>query len=93
MKAEVFKEAKNTLALLEKANNNANRHFDKVLTKFIADILYIKGILCYDEFEDIMDARNVDDLDIITEKMFNDEYNPYRRGEGYCTSNRTFEGE
>lgn len=56
---------------------------DKVTLKFLADVLYIKGILCYEEFEDIMDAKTFVDLDKIIEKMLRSEYNVYRRGEGY----------
>lgn len=56
---------------------------DKVVLKFLADVLYIKGIICFEEFEDIMDAKTFYDLDNIIEKMIREEYNVYKRGEGY----------
>lgn len=56
---------------------------DKAVTGFFADVLYIKGFLCWEEYEDIMSARDVMDLEKITDKMLREEYNPYKRGEGY----------
>lgn len=59
---------------------------DKVTLKFIADVLYIKGILCSDELEDIMDAATIEDLDHIVDKMLDDEY-LLKRGETYGYGN------
>lgn len=56
---------------------------DKVVLKFLADILYIKGIICFEEFDDVMNSKDFTDLDNITEKMIRGEYNVYRKGEGY----------
>lgn len=56
---------------------------DKILLKFFADVLYIKGKLCVEELEDIMDAKTPFDLDNIVEKMLCSEYNVYKRGETY----------
>ena len=58
---------------------------DKITLKFLADVLYIKGIICYEELEDIMDVKTPFDLDNIVEKMLSDEYNVYKRGEGYVS--------
>lgn len=63
-------------------------NLDKVILKFIADVLYIKGALCFEEFEAIMDACNFSDLDKITEKMLSGEYNVYKRGESYHKDGR-----
>jgi hypothetical protein len=52
---------------------------DKILLKFIADVLYLKGVICYDELDDIMNASIPSDLDVIFEKMMREEYNAYRR--------------
>lgn len=52
---------------------------DKILLKFLADVLYLKGVICYDELDDIMDVRIPSDLDNIFEKMIGEEYNAYRR--------------
>lgn len=59
---------------------------DKLTIGFIADILYIKGILYYDEFDDIMNAKQPSDLQDIVEKMLRGEYSAYRQGEGYVLS-------
>jgi len=58
--------------------------FDKVLLKFFADVLYLKGLLYEEELEDILNVCTFSDLDNICEKMFNEEYSPYRKpGENY----------
>lgn len=54
---------------------------DKVLLKFITDVMYIKGIICYQEYDAIMECSNHIDLDCVFEKMMNDGYNGYIRGE------------
>jgi hypothetical protein len=59
---------------------------DKTVIGFLADVLYIKGIICLDEFETIMDAKRPSDLGDIVERMLRDDFNPYKRGEGYVTS-------
>lgn len=56
---------------------------DKIAIQFFADVLYLKGLLCFEELEAILDARNPEDLDAIFEKMFRGEFNPYKRGEPY----------
>lgn len=56
---------------------------DKICLKFLADVLYLKGFICFEEFEDVMDATIPADLDNITDKMIRGEYNVYRQGEGY----------
>lgn len=62
---------------------------DKVLLKFFADVMYIKGTICAEELEDIYDASNADDLDIIFEKMIGGKYNTLKRGEGYVRKNES----
>jgi hypothetical protein len=57
--------------------------FDKVLLKFLSDVLYAKGLLNSDEIDDIYDATSVQDLDVIFERMLGGEYNNNRRGESY----------
>ena len=54
---------------------------DKVAIKFIADLLYAREILYYDEFEAIMDACTPEDLDRIIRRMLDGEFKNYRRGE------------
>ena len=54
---------------------------EKVTIKFFADVLYLKGVICFDEYEDIMECCTPECLDRVIEKMFKDEYNPYLRGE------------
>jgi len=56
---------------------------DKVAIKFFADVLYAKEKLSIEEYEDIMEAKTVEDLDIIVDKMLKEEYNTLLRGESY----------
>lgn len=58
---------------------------DKTLVGFLADVLYMKGIVCYDEFEAIMDAKNEQDLGNVVERMLRGEFNVYKKGESYKT--------
>lgn len=56
---------------------------DKIAIQFFADVLYLKGLLCFEEMEAILDARNAEDLDVIFEKMYKGTFNVYKRGEPY----------
>ena len=55
----------------------------KDVVKFLADILYLKGVINFDEFEAIMESHNFFDLDKIVEKIIRGEFDNYRRGEAY----------
>lgn len=61
-------------------------YMDKTAIGFITDILYIKGVICFEEFDDIMEAKYPTDLQDIIEKMLRGEYNAYKRGEGYISN-------
>ena len=52
---------------------------DKILLKFFSDVLYLKGVICCDELDDIMNVCIPSDLDVIFEKMMKEEYNAHRR--------------
>lgn len=54
---------------------------DKIMLKFLADVLYIKGVIYFSEYDAIMSSCNEKCLDAIVERMLKDEYNPYTRGE------------
>lgn len=56
---------------------------DKLTLKFIADILYLKGIICFEELDAIDNVKDASDLDAIFERMMAGEYNVYKRGEPY----------
>ena len=56
---------------------------DKLLLKFLADVLYLKEVICFEEYEGIMDVKVYEDLDDVFEKMMKEEYNAYKRGEVY----------
>lgn len=56
---------------------------DKLALGFLADVLYIKGIICFEEFEAIQEVNHPSDLNDIVEKMLRGEFNAYRKGEGY----------
>lgn len=55
----------------------------KLIIGFLADILYQKEILCYDEFIAIDELRTPVDLQEFLEKMLRGEFNVYKRGETY----------
>lgn len=57
---------------------------DKVVIKFFADVLYLNNVLCFEEYEDIMECKEPCDLDMVFDKMIKEEYNAYKRG--YATT-------
>lgn len=54
---------------------------DKLMLGFLADVLYIKGVICYEEFEAIYAVKSPSDLEDIVEGMLRGDYNVFRRGE------------
>ena len=62
---------------------NNTYKMDKLVLGFICDILYYKKILCHEEIEAIYDAETPHDLQRIIDKIMNQEYNVYKRGEHY----------
>lgn len=54
---------------------------DKLTLGFLADLLYCKEVICYEEFEAIQAATQPSDLDVITDKILRGEFNVYKRGE------------
>lgn len=57
---------------------------DKVILKFFADVLYIRGFLYSEEYEAILDCRNMYDLDDVIEDMLSDKCSSsHKRGECY----------
>ena len=45
----------------------------KLVMGFLADVLYIKGAICFEEFEAIQEARNAEDIAQVVEKMLRSE--------------------
>jgi hypothetical protein len=62
---------------------------DKVVIKFIADLLYCKDLIFFEEFEAIMEAKKPEDLDVIIDKILRGEYRGYKKGESYLTYGRS----
>lgn len=56
---------------------------DKITLGFLADVLYIKGIICFEEFEAIQEVCKATDIDQIVENMLRGVYNGKRKGESY----------
>lgn len=54
---------------------------EKVTLGFMADVLYLQGVICFELFEAIQDAKTINDLEDITEKMLRGQFNVYKRGE------------
>jgi len=48
---------------------------DKIILKFMADVLYIKGVICLREYEAILDARSIEELDVIADLMLKEAFN------------------
>lgn len=72
----VFKETKEV----------ARPTLDKAVLGFLADVLYIKGFINFEEFEAIQEVRNTHDLQTVADKMLGGEYSGYKKGEGYVTT-------
>lgn len=60
---------------------NNEQVLDKTLLKFFSDVMYLKEIICIEEYHDIMDCCDGDDLDNVFENMMLDLYKDYGRGE------------
>lgn len=56
---------------------------DKLVLGLLADILYIKGIICLDEFEALGDITKPADIDVFVDRMLREDFNVYKRGEAY----------
>lgn len=54
---------------------------DKIVLKFIADLLYVKGMLYFEEFDAIMNVKSPSDLDDIIDNMMREVYSPYKKGD------------
>lgn len=52
------------------------------------DVLYFKGIICFEEFDAIMNCKDAVDLGVVAERIGNDDFNPYKRGEAYVGYNK-----
>lgn len=63
-----------------KSPNKDGTCLDKTLLKFFSDVLYIKEIICLEEYEDILDCSCGDDLEEVFENMMVDVYRAYGRG-------------
>jgi hypothetical protein len=57
----------------------------KLVLGFFADVLYLKGVICFDELEAIYDVKNAEDLGVIFERMMAGDFNVYKKGETYGT--------
>jgi hypothetical protein len=53
----------------------------KLMLGFFADVLYVKEVLCFEEFNAIMEAKYPSDLEDIFERLMRGEFNVYKRGE------------
>lgn len=54
---------------------------DKLTLGFLADVLYLKEIICYEEFEAIQNVKTAEQLGDVFENMIGGVYNVYKRGE------------
>ena len=61
---------------------------EKVTLGFFADILHVQGVIPYEMYLAILDAKDIHDLEDIIEKLLRSEFNVFKRGE-----NRIITGE
>lgn len=61
---------------------------DKLVIGLLADILYDKEIICFEEFEGLMDITRPTDVTAFVERMMRGEFNVYRKGEHYNLINK-----
>jgi hypothetical protein len=54
---------------------------EKLTLGFLADVLYLKGVILYEEFEAIQSVKSANDLETIVERMLTDDFNQFKRGE------------
>lgn len=54
---------------------------EKVTLGFLADVLYLKGVLCIDELNAVNSVVTAQDLEVVIERMFRNEFGVYKRGE------------
>jgi hypothetical protein len=54
---------------------------EKVTLGFLADVLFLKGVLCYEEYEAIQNVRTHSDVEDIVEGMLRSTFNQFKRGE------------
>lgn len=59
---------------------------DKIVIQLFADILYIKGIICFEEMQEMLEMRTPSDVEKFTDKLIRGDFNAYRRGEIYSES-------
>lgn len=57
----------------------------KSVLGFIADVLYIKGVINYDEYESIVECKDDVELGVIVERLLRSDFNAYKKGESYGT--------
>lgn len=58
----------------------------KIIIGLFADILYMRGLLCFDEMESLLDIKNESDVFAFSERLLRGDFNAYKRGEIYSES-------
>lgn len=61
---------------------------DKIVIGLLADILYTKEIICFEELEALYDMKTPNDVYTFTERMMRGDFNVYKRGEHYLQINK-----
>lgn len=59
---------------------------DKLAIGFLADILYIKAIISFDEYDAIQKIKKAEDIQEVVDRMLRGDYSAHRKGEGYITT-------
>lgn len=54
---------------------------DKLSIGLLAEIMYIKEIICYEEYNAMMEITTPSDADVFIDRLLRGDFNVYKRGE------------
>lgn len=61
---------------------------DKILIALLGDILYEKGIICFEELDALFNIKTVEDVQTFTDRLLRGDFNVLKRGEHYSVHNQ-----
>lgn len=53
---------------------------EKTILGFVSDVLFLKGVVCYEEYEAMQAAKSHEDVNEIVEGMLRSSFNQFKRG-------------
>lgn len=58
----------------------------RVIIGLFADIMYNKGLLCFEEMDALLEITSAEEAYIFSDKLLRGDFNVYKRGEIYLES-------